>query len=987
MSKSVKFNICSVMAILLIALFASSSFAALGKISGTVTDASTGEPLPGVNVVLAGTNLGAATDTQGQYYIINVPPGRYDVKFTYMGYATHTVENVQARMDVTTPLDVELKQTVIEGETVTVVAEPPVVDKTMTATKVSFSEDMIENTLPTNSLDEILQTSVTTQAMRGANKSGVGYMVDGVEITDPYGATGLGAQGYSMIKRDDTPLSNVTGQFQNMTSTSDRKAGMVSTSMEVAQSSVQEVNVIAGTINAEYAASGGVINVASRSGGKALSAKLYVRSSLGGLDHVGPAIYDEEPPAGEFADMTAAEHYLAYKDFLKSADTEATRALADLMDWAPGKYPYGDDPRMNGEFYLGGPLTEKGNFFLSSMMLNDNGRFPGEFQRKWTNSLKINYDVTDSDRLTFMGKIEDGGKLLGWYNRQYTYMHTFFLEGQPVNQKLGTLFYVKHNHVFDASSFLETTISYLGNDREYGFAPVDDKLQFDNYADDFLILDSYDKSQKYLVDSGTRIFDQAAGNNNTYQVDDFGNQIRFGLSGYSYENYKTSDLTIKSNYTKQLNFNHQVKTGFEYSMNTFDVVQHNVSAGSYDADFPFVINDYEVNPWSVGAYIQDRVEYEGIIVNIGIRLDGYNTDSKALEDLFQPSMIDSTGYGQKYVAAKLADENETRWYFSPRLGISHPISENAAMHYSWGIYTTKPTPAQWYQDYGTFANISWPHYYESDTDPEIATAYEIGLNMALARDFGMDITAYYRDSRNAGQAAYTIQPVRGSTPFNFYSYHLSWGYRDSRGIELTLWKRPSQNRYFDFVGVSGNLSLSFAYDAGSSNASNLVTDQSAKSTLSGGSQDEAYDFDLRYYWPTYTRTYSDWNGKLTLLFDFPAEIKLTTITTYRSPWRYRKTINATNERYNEMLDGDDFLRTDLRLIKYLTLGNFRAGVFFEALNVFGAENILSFDTHNNSRYYEEGKGPWGPLNRPVDPWGNPYAGIARELYAGFEISF
>ncbi|MBN1348119.1 carboxypeptidase-like regulatory domain-containing protein [candidate division KSB1 bacterium] len=977
-----KLSIACSIGLILTLLSAAPLFAGLGKIAGTVTDAETGDPLPGASVQISGTLMGAATDAEGQYFILNVPPGSYVLKVAYMGYATQEIENVRSQLDVTTTVNIKLKPTVIEGETVSVVAERPVIDKTMTATKVAFSDQVIDNVLPVAELNAILQTSVTTQSMRGANKSGVDYMVDGVKITDPYFAVGGGSQGYSMVKRDDTPLDNATGQFENQAAVSTRKSGMVNTSVNVAQTMAQEVNVIAGTFNAEYSASGGVVNVASKSGSKAYTAKLHLRSSLGGLDHVGPNIYSEKPPKGEFADKTAAQHYLDYRKDLVDTGEEINLELAKLMDWKSGKYEYGDDPRMNAELYVGGPLTDNGNFFLSGTFLNDHGRFPGEFQRKIGASLKINYNLTDSDKLTVMGSVEDGGKLLGWKNRQYTYMYSFFLEGQPVNEKLGLFGYLKHNHVFDASSFLETTISYVGNQRTYGYCPVNGKLKYDDYGD-FIILDKYDKARKYIVDEETRIFDAKAGNNQLYQVDDFGNQIRFGLAGYSYEDFSSGDLTIQSHFTKQMNFNHQLKAGAEYKLYNINQFSHNVSAGSYDSDFPYVGVEFDVSPWSFGTYIQDRIEYEGIIVNAGIRMDGYNMDAKILSDLFDPAQIDSTSYGRKYAGTKGEEDPETHIYFSPRLGVSHPISENAAMHYSWGIYTTQPVMNTWLTDYGTFANVSWPHYYDSDTDPERAVAYEIGVNVALSADFGADLTAYYRDTRNASETSYLITPQ--GAPFAFYSYHTSWGYRDSRGIELNLWKRPSE-RYFGVVGVSGNLSLSFSYDASSANASTLAN-VPPQTSLNAGSQDEDYDFDTRYTWPTYTRAYDDWNMKLLLLLDFPYEVNLSTITTYRSPWRYRKTLDVTNTRYEEMLDGDDYLRVDLRLIKYVKFAGIRAGVFFEALNVLDNENILSYDVHNNSTYYEEGKGPWGPLNRPVDQWGNPYADIARELYAGFEISF
>jgi hypothetical protein len=57
-----------------------------GKIKGKVTDRETGEPLPGANVLIVGTTFGAASDFDGEFVILNVPPGVYTVKATFIGY-------------------------------------------------------------------------------------------------------------------------------------------------------------------------------------------------------------------------------------------------------------------------------------------------------------------------------------------------------------------------------------------------------------------------------------------------------------------------------------------------------------------------------------------------------------------------------------------------------------------------------------------------------------------------------------------------------------------------------------------------------------------------------------------------------------------------------------------------------------------------------------------------------------------------------------
>lgn len=979
-----KFKLLSIaLAIGVILVFSVPSFAGLGKIAGTVTNQETREPLPGAQVQIVGTTMGAAANAQGQYFILNVPPGTYTLRVTFMGFATKEVTDVRAQLDVTTTVDFQLKETVIEGEMVSVVAERPAVDKTMTATKVTFAEELIDNVLPVTTLAEILQTSVTTQSMRGANKAGVGFMIDGVNITDIMFSAGGGTDGYTNVKRNPNPVgSTTTGEFSSESNLDvrGRSADMVQTAIGIDQSAVAQADVIAGTFNAEYSASAGVINIASKSGSKTYSGKLFVRSSLGGLDYVGPDVYNAVVAGGK----TAADLYNAHKATLAAKNDP----LAALMNWTPGTYEVGEDPRITSEFSFGGPMTSKGNFFFAGNFLNDHGRFPGEFQRQVGASLKLNYDLTSSDRLTLYGKLDDWGQLLGWTNRSYSYTYQFWLEGQPVWDRMGLASYLKHTHVFNPASFLETTISYVGNEKTWGYKPVDDKLQYDNYGD-WLILDTKEKADKYLNTPATRIFNTAPGNDPNYQVTGFQNQIRFGLAGYHYENLKTSTLTLASNYTNQISFHHQLKAGLEYKLNNVDRFSHKSSVGFPDPSFKFETVIYDINPWSFGTFVQDKIEFEGIIVNLGARFDAYNLDTKFWNNFFAPVKWDTLANNQAVNVWTLDKDAETHYYVSPRIGISHPITENAAMHYSWGIYTTQPNMGYWLQNYGSFANVSLPAVYNSDPDPEKATAYEIGINMALTNDFGVDLTAYYRDVRNGSAIGYSINQDKAvsKTDFSLYTYVTNWGYRDSRGLELNFWKRPTPQRYFGVFGLSGNLSVSYAYDKSSNNGNTINQDAAFTSQLSYNNATKDYDWDVVYIWPTFTRGYNDWKGKLSLLWDFPFDIKLSTIATYKSPWRYQKRLNVVNLRYEEMLDGEDFFQVDLRLTKYVTLWGIRGGLFFEMLNAFDRENILTYDNYGDSNVYELNGNPWGILNRPVDQYGSPLAGIAREMYVGFEVSF
>ena len=974
-----KLSIVFTIGVIAALLFSAPSFAGLGKIAGTVTNEATGEPLAGAQVQIVGTAMGAAADENGQYFILNVPPGTYTLKVSFMGYAAKEIAGVQAQLDVTTTLDVTLKETVIEGEMVSIVAERPTVDKTMTATKITFDQAVVDNVLPVHDLNEILQTSVTTQSMRGANKAGVAYMIDGVNITDIMSAAGGGTDGYTNVKRNTNSMSSSTGEYSQDSNidVKGRSSDMVQTTAGISQSTVAEANVIAGTFNAEYGASAGIVNIASKSGGSQTSGKLFVRSSLGGLDHAGPDAYNAPNAEGQ----TAAQLWAAGRQ--KLIDEGATDRAA-RMAWTPGMYEYGDDPRISSEFTFGGPLSNKGNFFFAGNYLNDHGRFPGEFQRNLGLSLKLNYDVTESDRLTVFGKVDDWGQLFGWTNRSYTYMYQFWLEGQPVWDRSGLISYLKHTHVFNPASFLETTISYVGNDKTWGYKPVDGQLEYDNYGDDWLILDTADEANYYLNDPETRLFNTVPGNDPNYQVQGFGNQIRFGISGYHYENMQTSTLTLASNYTNQINFHHQLKTGVEYKLNNVDEFSHKSSVGFPDPAFKFETVIYDINPWSFGTYVQDKIEYEGIIVNLGLRYDAYNMDTEIYKDQYAPTARDTLDNNQAVIRWGDTEKSKTRQYFSPRIGVSHPITENAAMHYSWGIYTTQPNLGYWLRNYGFFPNVSLPAVYNGDPEPEKATAYEIGINVALTNDFGVDLTAYYRDVRNGSATGFNVNLVENE--FARYTYIHNWGYRDSRGLELNFWKRPTPERYFGVVGLSGNLSVSYAYDKSSSNAYNINQDKEFTNNLSRAAAPD-WDWGITDFWPTYSRGYNDWKAKMSLLWDFPFDVKMSTMATYKSPWRYTKEVDVVNTRYEGKNDGMAFFQLDLRLTKYVTIAGLRGGLFFEMLNVLDRENILNFDDYDDQHLYEKDGNPWGTWNRPTDQYGSPLAGIAREMYVGFEVSF
>ena len=221
--------------VFLAALFFSANLEAQtsGKLSGRVLD-NEGNPLVGANILIEGTTLGAATDFEGYYVIINVRAGTYVVRIGYLGFKSQISENVRISSDKTTTLDATLVPEIIEGEEVVIVAQKPLVEFNQTSTVSSINKEEIKS-LPVQTLDEIvnLQAGVVDGHFRGGRIGEVQYQLDGVTVNNPF---------------TNEPIQ------------------------EIDRSIIEEVQVISGTFDAKYGqAMSGVVNTVLKSGGDKFS--------------------------------------------------------------------------------------------------------------------------------------------------------------------------------------------------------------------------------------------------------------------------------------------------------------------------------------------------------------------------------------------------------------------------------------------------------------------------------------------------------------------------------------------------------------------------------------------------------------------------------------------------------------------------------------------------------------------------------------------
>ena len=248
------------------ALMAATSWAGTtGKVSGSVTDPD-GEPIPGAAVTVNGTRLGASTDADGRYIILQVPPGEHVLTAQIIGYNPTTVTEVRVSADLTSRVEFRLGQEAIEMEGITVTAERPPIEVDVTSSRVIVDAERVSE-VPVNQMLDVLhyQPGVAVArdnelVIRGGGPSEIRFQVDGVDRTD--GVTG---KGYTQIN----------------------------------QVLVSEVTLLTGGFNAEYGnVRSGMVNVIVKEGSERGSLRPWFAGVAAYAPtqrkHFGPGAYDQD---------------------------------------------------------------------------------------------------------------------------------------------------------------------------------------------------------------------------------------------------------------------------------------------------------------------------------------------------------------------------------------------------------------------------------------------------------------------------------------------------------------------------------------------------------------------------------------------------------------------------------------------------------------------------------------------------------------------
>jgi len=973
-----------------------------GKVVGKVVSAE-GDPSVGANVTIEGTTLGGAADPKGVYFILNVPPGTYRVRASGVGFTPKVVTGVRVSSDQILTVDFSLQAEAVGLAEIVVEAVRPIVDRSRTSTKTTLSGDDFQS-LPIRDVAALISTSPSTYKgfLRGGKQFETKTFVDGVDVTDQFYAAAA-------------DLTFVTPYLTYNAITRQEQASR-SSLINLNLSSVEEADVLTGGVGSDYSsATAGIISYSLREGRTKWTGRADFRiSQLGGLQHAGPNLYGDDAV------------YFSTKATLAASTDANNRAKSTRFTYYPGKYSYGKSPEFNGEIALGGPVSNDFGVYLTGGYFDSHGRLPAEKVKRFNSSVKLNYNISSDIRLNATGALEDRGKLFGWKNRNYMDDFRFFLEGVPQWDGANILGSVKLTHVLSKSTFYEFQASIVNDNTRRGFSDDNNNgiVEIGEKGDFLTFADTAQVNRYTAPTSGSdfsKFFTPTPRNEVGSELGTLlsgATQWKIARPGIFYENFTNQSITLKGDITSQISSNHQLRAGVQARFHDLDrTLRAGYIGGVFSTYKNYVEELWNVKPKEYSLYAQDRMEYAGLIINLGFRLDALDLASSDYANYFAPfadtkdnsngdvrvpvrGALQTVYIGGK--ATQIIDPGKNsiavKYFFSPRLGVSHPISDRAAMYFSFSRQQQSQPFSRLYTNYNDFGNPSLPVIVRTDQNPIQSTNYDLGIQWSFIEDYSLDVNAYYRDIQNYTVIGFTVTPA---SPWRLYNLITDFGYADSRGVEISL--RKNLTPVTDFLSVGGRVSYAYSYIKQSAYTGG---NQTSFSTVGGDSArfSGKLPFPDTEFYNTIEVNVSGINSTLTggydrahrvafnLFLRFPWEINLSSIGTFSSGFYFPLTLG--DPRARELGTAPWNKKVDFRLEKAFTFSGLgRIALYVDLVNAFNWTNVLTYyggpgNPVAQKAWEVDGNPAGGPtINRAITQDGSMIYDIPREVYFGLNITY
>ena len=851
-----------------------------GKLSGQVIDASTGEPLPGATVVIEGTQLGSATDVEGNYFIIGVPVGAYDVRASFVGFSPQTVEGVEISSGYTSELDFELSPGV-ELEGVVVEYERPLIQKdAIGSPKIATGEEITN--LPVRGVAQVaaIQAGVVSQEgsddlnIRGGRDAEVTYFVDGVKVI---GSAGVPQQA---IQEQEMLIGNISARY------GDAMSGVISIttktgapnffgSLEAISSEVLDpygYNLVSGTLGgpivgeklnfffaAEYRneqdSDPRAVNALTLGGGM-LDELRGAPTGFLGTDTAGDQVVIPIPAGlsdGATLPVDSAGVPVVQNGVITASDN-TTIPVPEGVDPASiefnpvdrAAYLSGDDftfePSRRSQGYrdlrLSGNLTW--NVFENGRL-----RMGGRYGTREYEDLGSNYDtqrrnVLAPDMYRILAR-DETQVYATWTqylsNSTFYQLHVDFTDyrGENYDPRFGTSF---------------SDLLRYGDIDDDVFAPTRGYKQFAAVEEERIMGED---TITVAVPTYTYVYEDGEGPTREATASlltPIGGQFN------DYLKFHDRQLRLTASATTQIGIN-QLEFGGEYEQRTErfwsidasslaryindgnpegidpdDDLQNAEGYSSYGEIPPFLIEDltsyygynvmgteevdnediedfidtdrskplaaYDVAPYKpiyYAGYVQDKIEFRDIVLNLGLRVDVFDNNTRTLKDPFArrpilraselegvevPASVgddyavyfsgnDVVGYrdldGEFYdtngqvtnsgdvllsgkvqqtsnqITADMFEDYEPQVTVMPRIGVSFPVTDQALFFARYGIISQRPSERL----YATLDALEGTGgINNNDLKPERTTEYELGFRQRLGARSALTISGFFR---------------------------------------------------------------------------------------------------------------------------------------------------------------------------------------------------------------------------------------------------
>ncbi len=749
-----------------------------GKISGVVSDQMTGAPIAGAVVRVEGTSLSAITDAEGRYTILNVPVGKHTLIASLLGEADSPAET---ELLLFQPIEVKDLKVSVDLDTQT--------DITLSSNPVEMGTIVVVAERPVVIRDRTASLRIVESEQ--------------IQSLPTRGYRDIVALQPGVVVRTGN-LLNVRGgrtsevaYFVDGFSQQDPLTGISTT--QINNNDLEEVSIVTGGFNAEYGwIASGAVNVTTKSGADKLS--------------------------GTFEAVTDNFHANSYDYNVYNASLSGP--LSGITN--------------DVKFIASAERRYRGDRTPTAVSFGD---LPADDEAGWTFRGKLNAKLTKSMELRFGGLTSQDN----W--DQFLNEWRFNSEHMPRLEDKNQSLYATFEQVMSPKTFWTLSTNYFMTERERGDGVYFDDIWAYGRPGASGKFDETDLFYSWDDINGPTDIEDTVINGRTYTVR--------GDEAAVWNNYlhrKSSYVGAKFDITSQVTQFHETKAGVEFERHTLRRYQHLQPTRIWSEKFGFDDVDrygYSLSgeeeedggmqgakhPVTMAAYVQDKFELEGMIINAGLRLDYFDVNTKRLRSETNP--LDPDGYSDKTkypnptdeqrLAAQNLDEGDLEdsrpeTALSPRLGLAFPVAEGSVFHASYGRFMQRPDLQNLYVSYDFLEyKIKNGGYFfpfgNPNLRPERTIAYEIGWTRQLGANSSLDVTAYYKDIKDLTQVV--NQPT---DPFSFSTYR-NTDFGTVKGAEIRFDMHRTRN-----IGLQASYALSEATGTGSTpnsqqNIAWLATDQ------------------------------------------------------------------------------------------------------------------------------------------------------------------